>query len=72
MRLTRHARNRLRWIARRHPGATAEAVTKALPGVKTMGYEDRGNQKVQLVIGEARSTVVVDEAADVVVTVWVE
>ncbi|MGH2656076.1 MAG: hypothetical protein ACRDIZ_05170 [Actinomycetota bacterium] len=72
MKLTRHARNRLRWIARRHRGVTPEAVTEALPGADTIGYDDRGNRKVRAVIGGTRVTVVVDEAADVVVTIWVE
>jgi len=72
VRLTRHARNRLRWIAKSHPRVTAQALAQSLPKAKTMGYDDRGNRKVQLVFGEARLTVVVDDAARVVVTVWVE
>lgn len=72
MKLTRHARNRLRWIARRHPGATPEAVLKAVPRGETIGYDDRENRKARVMIGDARLTVVIDEANEVVVTIWVE
>ncbi len=71
MRLTRHTRNRLRWIARRHPGVTAAALEQALPGASTIGYDDRGNRKARVVVDGVTLTVVVDEERDVVVTMWV-
>lgn len=70
VRLSRHARNRLRWIARRHPQVSAAAVMEALPGAETIGYDDRGNRKARVPMGDVRLTVVVDEAASVVVTIW--
>lgn len=72
MRFTRHARNRLRWIARRHPEVGAEAVVESLTGAETIGYDDRGNRKARVMIGDTALTVVVDEAAQVVVTIWAE
>ena len=72
MRFTRHARNRLRWIARRHPGVTPEAVSEILAEAETVGYDGRGNRKALVKIGDVRLTMVIDEASDVVVTIWVE
>jgi hypothetical protein len=72
VRLTRHARNRLRWIARSHPEATAEDVAEALSTAETIGYDAHRNRKARGVVGGTSMTVVVDERADVVVTIWVD
>jgi hypothetical protein len=72
VRLTRHARNPLRWIGRQHPNVTAEALIEALPAAETIGYDDRGNGRVRLAVGGTRLTVVMDESAGVVITLWVD
>lgn len=72
MRLTRHASNRLRWIARRHPAVTGSGLLKNLPSAETVGYDDRGNRRARLALGRATVMVVVDESEGVVITVWVE
>ncbi|MGH2664126.1 MAG: hypothetical protein ACRDH8_15270 [Actinomycetota bacterium] len=72
MRLTRHAKNRLRWIERRHPGVTETGLIEALPASETIGYDDRGNRRARLVLGGTGLTVVIDEAQGIVITVWVE
>lgn len=72
MRFTRHAKNRLRWVARRHPEVTAEAVLEALPGAKTVRYDERGNRRARIEIGTTSLTVVLDERDQTVITLWVE
>ena len=72
MRLTRHARNRLRWIARRHPGVSEAKLLEALPGAVTVGYDDRGNRRARMTIGMTNLIVVVDESQGSVITMWVE
>ena len=72
MKVTRHASNRLRWIGRRHRGVTADALMEALPSAETVGYDDRGNRRARVALGETRLTVVIDEAQGIVITLWVE
>jgi hypothetical protein len=72
MRLSRHATNRVRWISRRHPDVTGASVVENLPRSKTIGYDDRGNRRARLALGETELVVVLDEAAGVVITLWVE
>lgn len=72
MRLSRHARNRLRLIARRHPWITPEWVLAGLSAGRTLGYDDRGNRRVQLVHGGLSIIVVIDEDAGLLITIWVE
>jgi hypothetical protein len=48
VRLTRHAKNRLGWVARRHPEVTADALLEARPGAKTVRYDDRGNRRARI------------------------
>lgn len=72
MRLSRHAKNRLRWIGRRHSSVTAAGLLENLPGSETIGYDDRGNRRALVVLGETRLTLVIDEAQALVITVWVE
>lgn len=71
MKLTRHARDRLRWIQRVHPAVTAHSLVEALPAAETLGYDDRGNLRARVVVGDAGITVVIDEAEGFVVTLWV-
>lgn len=72
VRFTRHARNRLRWIQRRHAHVTEERIHEALTGGWTGGYDRRGNRRVHVPLGSVRLTVVIDEANETVITVWVE
>jgi hypothetical protein len=72
VRLSRHARNRLRLISRRHPEITAERLLQALPDAQTLGYDDRGNRRARLRFGGITVIVVTDEKAGFLITVWVE
>ncbi len=36
------------------------------------GYDDQGNQRWLVLVAETHVTVVIDEALEVVITVWVE
>lgn len=72
MRLSRHARNRLRLIAKRHPGITADWLLRGLSDARTLSYDDRGNRRARLRHGEVSIVVVIDEEAGLVVTIWVE
>ena len=71
MKWTRHARNRLRWIERRHPAVTNRRLLEALPVAETLGYDDRGNRRARVMIENTEVTVVVDETEDAVITLWV-
>jgi hypothetical protein len=72
VRLTRHAKNRLRWIARRHPDVSEPMVLEAIPGAVTVGYDDRGNRRARMTIGTTSLIVVIDESQGSVITMWVE
>jgi hypothetical protein len=72
MRLTRHARNRLRWITRHHSGVTEAELLSRLPKSEHIGYDERGNRRVRAVVGNTTLTIVVDERGGVVITLWVE
>jgi hypothetical protein len=72
MRLTRHARNRLRLNRRSAPGVTDGLVLEALEHGADAGYDAKGNKKVRVAIGESMLTVVVDGSRGVVITVWRE
>lgn len=72
MRLTRHAKNRLRWVARRHPEVTADAVFAALPDAETVRYDDVGNRRARIRVGITSLTVVIDDESATVITLWVE
>jgi len=72
VRLTRHARNRLRWIGRRHPSVSEASLLETLPQAVTVGYDDRGNRRARVTLGRAGLIVVVDEAQSVIITVWME
>ncbi len=72
VRLSRHARNRLRRIRRSHPGLTPARLLEALIGASSIGYDARGNRKVNVLVHGARLTVVVGEPEGLVVTLWLE
>ena len=38
---------------------------------ETLGYDDQGNRRVRIMIGNTQLTVVVDETGDAVITLWV-
>jgi hypothetical protein len=71
MGLSRHARNRLRWIRRRHGGVTEAALTQALLSGTTLGYDERGHRRVLTTVGSVELVVVVDDGADLIITLWV-
>jgi hypothetical protein len=72
VRLTRHAKNRLRWIGRRHPGVTEQSLLEEISGSETIGYDDAGNRRARLVVRGTTLTVVIDESEGVLITMWVE
>jgi hypothetical protein len=72
MRLTRHARNRLRWISRRHVSVSEAKLLEAIPGALTVGYDDRGNRRARVTIGTTSLILVIDESQGSVITMWVE
>jgi hypothetical protein len=71
VKLSRHARNRLRWIRRRHPIATEARLLDALSDARRLGYDERGNLRVMATLGSAEVVLVIDEAAALVITMWV-
>jgi hypothetical protein len=72
VRLTRHAKNRLRLLRRRAPELTEPRVLEALGSARSLGRDVKGNRRVSIRIGEILLMVVVDEAKQVVVTIWRE
>ncbi len=72
MRLTRHAKNRIRLIARRAPNVTEEWLLEALTSAVLAGTDVKGNPKLRVGIGAILLTVVVDQEKQVVVTCWRE
>lgn len=72
VRLTRHARNRLRLIQRRAPDLTEPRLLEALGSASVLGEDVKGNRRMSLRIDEMVLVVVVDEARQVVVTIWRE
>lgn len=72
MKLTRHAKNRLRWIARSHPGVTESGLLDALATADALTEDDPGNRRIEVHLREVRLMAVVDEGADMVITVWVD
>lgn len=71
MKLTRHARNRLRWIRRGHPAIGVEALAAALPGAPVLGYDGRGNRRLLVEVADLELIVIFDARDDVLVTLWV-
>ncbi len=72
MKLSRHARNRLRLIRRRHPELTTGRLLEAVLRGETVGYDEVGNRLVSVSIPGTRLTVVLDHRERIVVTVWEE
>lgn len=72
MRLTRHAKNRIRLIARRAPDVTEEWLLEALTSAVLVGTDVKGNPKFRVRIDAIMLTVVVDEERQIVVTCWRE
>jgi len=72
VRFTRHARNRLRWISRRHPAVSEKSLSEALPRAETVGYDEQGNRRARLAIEATGLIVVIDKDRDTVITMWVE
>lgn len=72
VRLTRHARNRLRLIQRRAPDLTEQRVLDGLGTASLLGEDVKGNRRMSVRIDELYLVLVVDEAKQVVVTIWRE
>lgn len=72
MRLTRHAKNRLRLIARRVPAMTEKALLEAMDSAPLVGTDVKGNQRLKVRIDAILLTVVVDQDRQQVVTFWRE
>lgn len=72
MRLTRHAKNRLRWIQRLAPALSEADLLGALATARRSGQDLKENQYLSVVIEGLRLMVVVDEAEQIVITMWRE
>jgi hypothetical protein len=72
VKLTRHARNRLRWIGRRHPNVTEARLIEELSTAWPGGYDQRWNRRVRVSIGETQLTLVINESSETVITMWME
>lgn len=72
MRVTRHARNKLRRIGKVEPSVGVAALVFALPSGETIGYDEDGNRRVRVSVEGIRLMVVVDDEQGAVVTVWME
>lgn len=72
MRLTRHAKNRLRLIAKRAPSVTEKWLLEALASAALAGTDVKGNRKLKVRIDAILLTVVVDQERQLVVTLWRE
>ena len=70
MRLTRHAKNRLRYIARRWPRVSEEELLKKLAAAEVAGQDLKGNSRLSVEVGGILLIVIVDQGRDVVVTIW--
>lgn len=62
MRLTRHAKNRLRYMRRRAPEITEAAILDVLPSGSELGSDVRGNRLLAVRIEGILLTVIVDDA----------
>lgn len=57
MRLTRHAKNRLRLIARWAPAVTEESLLEAMVSATLVGVDMKGNSKLKVEIDCGRLSV---------------
>lgn len=69
VRLTRHVKNRLHLLRRRAPELTEPRVLQVLGSTHSHGRDIKGNRRMSIRIAEM---LVVDEAKQVVVTIWRE
>jgi hypothetical protein len=72
MRLTRHAKNRLRWIRRAEPGLAEVDLLAAIARGATIGRDVRDNPHLLVEVGGIRLVLVVDESEQMVITMWRE
>lgn len=72
MHLTRHAKNRVRFIARRVPKISETVVLAALDSATEVSLDSKGNRRVKVQIAGIMFLIVVDEVAEAVVTIWRE
>jgi hypothetical protein len=70
VRLTRHAKNRLRYIARRWPGVSEEQLLANLAAAEGVDRDVKGNSRLSVEVGGILLIVIVDPGRDVVVTIW--
>ncbi|MDP9225189.1 MAG: hypothetical protein M3P18_15340 [Actinomycetota bacterium] len=72
MRLTRHAKNRLRWIRRAEPDLAEVELLAAIDRGASIGRDVRDNQHVAVEVGGVQLVLVVDESEQIVITMWRE
>ena len=72
MRLTRHAKNRLRWIRRVEPDLTEVDLLAALDRGVGIGHDVRNNRLVSVEVRGVQLVLVVDEIEQMVITMWRE
>lgn len=72
MRLTRHAKNRLRWIRRAVPNLTETELIAAIGQGSKIGRDVRDHQHVSIDVAGIRLVLVVDETNRMVITIWRE
>lgn len=72
MRLTRHAKNRLRFIQRRAAMVSEVSILEGLLRASEVGRDMKGNRKLAVRIEQVLLTVVVDDARQIVITIWRE
>lgn len=70
MRLTRHAKNRLRRIRKAHAEVTAGAILRALLAGGLRTSDETGRIRVRVFVGATQLVVVIDPEEQVVVTIW--
>jgi hypothetical protein len=72
VRLSRHAKNRLRFIRRSASAVTDDALLDVLAGATELRRDARGNRVLAVRLDDVRLTVVVDDVGAVVITIWRE
>lgn len=72
MRLTRHAKNRLRLIARRVPAIDESRFLKALDITIGSERDVKGNRKLIVQIDAILLRAIVDDQKQIVITIWRE
>ena len=70
--LTTHAKNRLRLIQRRAQGLSERRLLKAIESANVIGEDLKGNRKVSVLVDGVLLVGVVDEARQIVITIWRE